>query len=143
VHDIKKEVCSVPNGRPEKQFGPSGGTRCNSTEPSATARLLLGPLVTTKTEAEAQKAADALRLEINDQTPRQLLQSITIETLIEHYRQHELPDIVTARGPWAAKPGKMRHARRSQHRQPIKAISRSGFFHVGDHTDCRREGSSG
>jgi integrase len=45
------------------------------------------------TEAAAQSAADALRLEINEQTPRQQLQEISIETLVDHYRQHEMPDI--------------------------------------------------
>lgn len=29
----------------------------------------------------------------NEQTPRQQLQEISIETLVEHYRQHEMPDI--------------------------------------------------
>jgi hypothetical protein len=68
------------------------GTKCYR-------KAVLGSVSEYKTEAEAQKAADALRLEINEQTPRQMLQAISIETLVEHYRQHELPDIVQATRP--------------------------------------------
>jgi integrase len=68
-------------------------------------KAVIGSVSDYKTEAEAQKAADALRLEINDQTPRQLLQSINIETLIEHYRQHELPDIVHGTRPLGSEAG--------------------------------------
>jgi hypothetical protein len=32
-------------------------------------------------------------LTINDQTPRQQLRAIGFEALIEHYREHEMPDI--------------------------------------------------
>jgi hypothetical protein len=46
-----------------------------------------------KTESDAQKAVDALRLTINEQTPRQQLKEISFETLVQHYRQHEMPDI--------------------------------------------------
>jgi len=47
----------------------------------------------TKTESDAQKAVDALRLTINEQTPRQQLKEISFETLVQRYRQHETPDI--------------------------------------------------
>jgi predicted ArsR family transcriptional regulator len=53
-------------------------------------KAVIGSVQEYKTEAEAQKAADTLRLEINEQTPRQQLQAISMETLVEHYRQHEL-----------------------------------------------------
>ena len=56
-------------------------------------------------EAEAQRAVDALRLEINEQTPRQQLQAISMETLIEHYRQHELPDIIEGTRPLGSHAG--------------------------------------
>ena len=62
------------------------GTKCYR-------KAVIGSISEYKTEAEAQKAADALRLEINEQTPRQQLRAISIETLVEHYRLHELPDI--------------------------------------------------
>ena len=54
---------------------------------------MIGTIEELKTEAEAQKSVDALRLTINEQTPRQQLRQITFETLVEHYRQHEMPDI--------------------------------------------------
>ncbi|MGB9120678.1 MAG: hypothetical protein WCE73_08670 [Candidatus Angelobacter sp.] len=34
-----------------------------------------------------------MRITINEQTPRQQLKQISIATLVEHYREHELPDI--------------------------------------------------
>src|SRR5690242_16228286 len=46
-----------------------------------------------------QAAVDAIRLEINQQTPQQLIKSITLETLVNHYRQHELPDVFNKRKP--------------------------------------------
>jgi hypothetical protein len=48
-------------------------------------KAVIGSVQEYKTEAEAQRAADALRLEINEQTPRQQLQAISMETLVEHY----------------------------------------------------------
>ena len=56
-------------------------------------KVVLGTVEEYTTETEAQSAADALRLTINEQTPRQQLREISIETLVEHYRQHEMPDI--------------------------------------------------
>ena len=56
-------------------------------------KAVLGAVEEYKTETEAQTAADALRLTINEQTPRQQLRAITIDTLVQHYRQHEMPDI--------------------------------------------------
>ena len=56
-------------------------------------KVVVGTVEEFPTEASAQSAADALRLEINEQTPRQQLRQISIETLVEHYRQHEMPDI--------------------------------------------------
>lgn len=68
-------------------------------------KAVIGTVEEFKTEAEAQKAADALRLEINEQTPRQKLQAISFETLVEHYRQHELPDIVHGTRPPGSEAG--------------------------------------
>ena len=42
---------------------------------------------------------DALRLTINKQTPQQLLIAVNLETLVRHYREHELPDIFHERKP--------------------------------------------
>jgi hypothetical protein len=38
-------------------------------------------------------------LEINQQTPQRLIKSISFETLVNHYRQHELPDIFNKTKP--------------------------------------------
>jgi len=38
-------------------------------------------------------------LTINKQTPQQTLKNISVETLVKHYREHELPDIFHARKP--------------------------------------------
>lgn len=62
-------------------------------------KAVIGTTSEFKTEAEAQKAADALRLEVNEQTPRQKLQAISFETLVEHYKQHELTDVVHGTRP--------------------------------------------
>jgi integrase len=61
--------------------------------------IVVGTLEEYPNESAAQAAVDALRLEINQQTPQQLLQNITLETLVEHYRQHELPDIFNKTKP--------------------------------------------
>jgi hypothetical protein len=46
-------------------------------------KAVIGTVEEFKTEAEAQRAADALPLEINEQTPRQKLQAIRFETLVD------------------------------------------------------------
>jgi integrase len=68
-------------------------------------KAVIGSVQEYKTETEAQRAADALRLEINERTPRQQLQAISMETLVEHYRQHELPDIVGGTRPLGSHAG--------------------------------------
>jgi len=68
-------------------------------------KAVIGTVNEYKTEAEAQKAADSLRLEVNEQTPRQILQAISFETLVEHYKQHELPDIVHGTRPLGSEAG--------------------------------------
>jgi integrase len=74
------------------------GTKCYR-------KAVIGSVLEYKNEAEAQRAVDALRLEINEQTPRQQLQAISMETLIEHYRQHELPDIIEGTRPLGSHAG--------------------------------------
>jgi integrase len=68
-------------------------------------KAVIGTVSEFKTEAEAQNAADALRLEVNEQTPRQKLQAISFETLVEHYKQHELPDVVHGTRPLGSEAG--------------------------------------
>lgn len=68
-------------------------------------KAVIGTVTDYKTESEAQKAADALRLEVNEQTPRQMIQAISFETLVEHYKQHELPDVVHGTRPLGSEAG--------------------------------------
>lgn len=68
-------------------------------------KAVIGTVTEYRTEAEAQKAADSLRLEVNEQTPRQQLQAISFETLVEHYKQHELPDVVHGTRPLGSEAG--------------------------------------
>lgn len=59
----------------------------------------LGNLDEYPNESRAQAAADALRLTINETTPRQQLKEITIATLVQHYREHEMPDVFSKKRP--------------------------------------------
>jgi integrase len=68
-------------------------------------KAVIGTVKEYKTETEAQRAADSLRLEVNERTPRQQLQSISFETLVEHYKQHELPDILHGTRPLGSEAG--------------------------------------
>src|SRR2546427_330213 len=51
--------------------------------------IVIGTQEDLPTESAAQAAVDAIRLEINQQTPQRLIKSISFETLVNHYRQHE------------------------------------------------------
>ena len=61
--------------------------------------VVIGTLKEFPNESAAQAAVDALRLEINQQTPQQLIKNISLETLVNHYRQHELPDVFNKTKP--------------------------------------------
>jgi integrase len=61
--------------------------------------IVIGTLEEFASEAAAQAAVDALRLDINSKTPQQLIKDVTMETLVNHYRQHELPDIFDKKKP--------------------------------------------
>ena len=61
--------------------------------------IVIGTLDDYPNESTAKVAVDALRLEINQQTPQQLIRNITLETLANHYRQHELPDVFEKKKP--------------------------------------------
>lgn len=67
-------------------------------------QAMLGSVEEYKTETEAQRVADALRLNINEKTPREKLRAINLKTLVEHYRQYELPDIVHGTRPVGSEP---------------------------------------
>ena len=66
-------------------------------------KVVVGSAEEFKTEASAEQAVDALRLTINQQTPRQQLQPIGFGTLVQHYREHEMPDVFNK-----IQPGKIR-----------------------------------
>ena len=55
--------------------------------------IVIGTLDEFPNESSAQGAVDTIRLEINQQTPQQLIKNVSLDTLVNHYRQHELPDI--------------------------------------------------
>ena len=61
--------------------------------------IVIGTLEEFPNESAAQAVVDALRLEINQQTPQQLIKSISVETLVNHYRQYELPNIFNKTKP--------------------------------------------
>lgn len=61
--------------------------------------IVIGTLEEFPNESAAQATVDALRLDINKQTPQRLIKNISLETLVNHYRQHELPDIFNKTKP--------------------------------------------
>jgi hypothetical protein len=61
--------------------------------------IVVGTLEEFPTESAAQSAVDAIRLTINRQTPQQLLRNVSVETLVKHYQEHELPDIFSKQKP--------------------------------------------
>ena len=61
--------------------------------------VVIGTLEDYPNESVAQAAVDAIRLQVNQQTPQQLIKSINLETLVNHYRQHELPDVFSKTKP--------------------------------------------
>ncbi|MGA9313833.1 MAG: site-specific integrase [Solirubrobacteraceae bacterium] len=61
--------------------------------------IVVGTLEEFPTESAAQSAVDAIRLTINRQTPQQLLKNVSVETLVKHYQEHELPDIFSKQKP--------------------------------------------
>jgi len=61
--------------------------------------IVIGTLEELPTESSAQAAVDAIRLEINRQTPQQLVKNVSFDTLVHHYRQHELPDVFNKTKP--------------------------------------------
>src|SRR5215469_6988870 len=61
--------------------------------------IVIGTLEELPTESSAQTAVDAIPLEINRQTHQQLVKNVSFETLVNHYRQHELPDVFNKTKP--------------------------------------------
>lgn len=83
-------------------------------------KIVIGSLEEYPNESSAQRAVDALRITINEQTPRQQLKQISIATLVEHYREHELPDIFTRRlQPTTSRKRIEKHFRHRRHTRDI------------------------
>jgi hypothetical protein len=106
-------------------------------------KTIIGSTDEYKTEAEAQRAADALRLQINEQTPRQLLRAISIETLVEHYRLHELPDIVNGTRPLGSQAGEDETRKSFSTQTSTQAICANGPSTMAVLQADRRETSPG
>lgn len=91
--------------------------------------IVIGTLDDYPNESRAKAAVDALRLEINQQTPQQLIRNITLETLANHYRQQELPDVFEKRSlGWM---GRQRTGSHTPLNRLTNCISRIGFFRAG------------
>ena len=84
--------------------------------------IVIGTLADLPNESAAQAAVDALHLEINRQSPQQLVKDISVETLVNHHRQHELPDVLIKPKPKATEEEHKSHAPKSR----TTAISRAG-----------------
>ncbi len=63
--------------------------------------ITVGSVEEYPTESDAQTAAVRLCLNINDPTRRVSNKEITVKALINHYSEHELPDIFHKDGPVA------------------------------------------
>jgi integrase len=61
--------------------------------------IIVGAVEDYPTESLAQAAVDSLRLTINQSVPQELIKDISVETLVNHYREHELPDIFYKENP--------------------------------------------
>lgn len=72
--------------------------------------IVIGTIDEFPNHSAAQAAVDALRLEINQQTPQQLIKNISLETLVNHYCEHELPDIFNKTPRTGAQPDEDRKA---------------------------------
>jgi integrase len=55
-------------------------------------KVVVGTVEEYSTRSEAQKAADALRIHVNKETPRSVLHPLTCEQLIAHYVERELAE---------------------------------------------------
>ena len=67
--------------------------RWRETQPNgqrANRKVVVGTVEEYSTRSAAQKAADAIRVHVNKETPHSVLQPLTCEQLIAHYRTREL-----------------------------------------------------
>lgn len=102
-------------------------------------KVQLGNLEQYPNESRAQAAADALRLTINEKTPRQRLKEISIATLVQHYREHEMPDIFSKKRPSIGTVREHEEGRKSYSTQETYEgylkkwiVPRWGLYRLGD-----------
>ena len=76
---------------------------------------IVGTLEEYPTESDAQAAADGLRLNINDPTRRGANKDITVESFVNHYSEHELPDIFHKNDPAQVSDDEQRKTYSTQH----------------------------
>ena len=81
--------------------------------------IVIGSLEEFPNESAAQAAVDAIRLTVNKQTPQQLLKNVSFETLVKHYREHELPDIFHKRKPASGHADEMQKSYSTQYAYEI------------------------
>src|SRR5690348_11595953 len=55
--------------------------------------VIVGTVKKYPSESQAQRAVDALRLTINESNTTLATGQISFESLVNHYREHELPDV--------------------------------------------------
>lgn len=55
--------------------------------------MIVGSVEDYPNESLAQTEVDSLRLSINPFTPQGAIKDISVEALVNHYREHEMPDI--------------------------------------------------
>jgi len=80
----------------ERKSGKAWEYRWREVQPDGSIRrknIVIGTLEEYPNESAAQAAGDVIRLQINQQTPQQLMRNISVATLADHYRQHELPEV--------------------------------------------------
>jgi len=77
--------------------------------------VIVGSVKKYPTETAALKAVSSLRLTINHSTPLQMIEDISVETLVNHYREHELPDIFHKDGPETTDTDEMRKSYSTQY----------------------------
>src|SRR6202023_3350617 len=92
-------------------------------------KAIVGTVESLATEAAALRAAHALRIDANQQTPLAEGGPKTIAELIAHYRLKELA-------------GEKKDARRFRHELHTKATSMAGLFHAGEISGSNRSSQS-
>jgi hypothetical protein len=89
-HGISKDACNAKSGRVATMFGYFGGREAGPDESGKQRKAIVSSVESPATEAAALKAAHALRIDANQQTPLGEGGPKPIAELIAHYRLKEL-----------------------------------------------------